>query len=427
MIRYNDRGEKLSKNKTGLDVVLFKDRKPDFFPKALAEIAKIRDVLRKECAIELIPIYGTLLGSIRDGQLLPHDDDFDFCYVSRKDSAEEICSEAVTLVNCLTSAGIKVLISSFGFMQVFLDKTSFNIYLGWEREGSLFLYFGIPDGIPAQFGKADGVLELHGQTFPSFSEPEQVLKAIYGDEWDNPNPKFSYSKRIQFHKNFNFLISGWPKQTGNEFWDSVYRKKNIPEYPSQYAISLMPELQPGCNILDVGCGNGRDALFFSQHGHHVVGIDGSKAGVTAALDSGRSHGLTANFMHVNVYEPSSYSKFIEHHRECFDVIYARFFIHAIDHSGEMSFWQIAKACLKKNGRVYIEARTVNDPLRVTGKKISETESIAGHYRRFIEPSVLVKNAENDGFKAEYNVVGQGMAKFRDEDPEVIRCTFSHIK
>lgn len=27
------------------------------------------------------------------------------------------------------------------------------------------------------------------------------------------------------------------------------------------------------SILDVGCGTGRDAKYFIQHGHHVVGID----------------------------------------------------------------------------------------------------------------------------------------------------------
>lgn len=356
--------------------------------------------------------------------MLSHDDDFDFCYVSRKEFHEEICSEAGMLLNRLRSAGITVAINSFGFMQVYLDSTSFNIYLGWEHEGTFYLYFGIPEGIPAEFAKADGTLEISDQTFPLFSQPKQVLKAIYGEGWEKPNPKYSYSKRIQFHKNFNFLISGWPKQTGNEFWDSVYRKNNIPDYPSQYAISLMPELQSGCNILDAGCGNGRDALFFSKHGHHVVGIDGSKTAVMAALETGRDHGLTANFLHVNVYEPSSYGQFIENHRECFDLIYARFFIHAIDYSGEMSFWQIAKSCLKKNGKVYVEARTANDPFRMMGQKISDTESIVGHYRRFIEPATLIRNAENEGFTVEYKVVGQGMAKFRDEDPEVIRCTFS---
>ena len=148
---------------------------------------------------------------------------------------------------------------------------------------------------PLELGRANGSLEIYGQVFPSPSDPKHVLKAIYGENWDSPNPKFSYLKRIRFHKNFNFLISGWPKQTGNEFWDAVSRKRKIPDYPSQFAISLMPELQPGSNILDIGCGNGRDALFFSQHGHHVVGIDASKTGINVAIENCRNHGLAANF------------------------------------------------------------------------------------------------------------------------------------
>ncbi len=427
MDRYNDRGEKLSKSKNGLDVIYFEDRKWDYFPIALARISEIRDILRNQCAIELIPMYGTLLGIVRDGQLLPQDDDFDFCYISRKNSDEEVCSEAIMVVQCLRAAEINVIISSFGFMQIHSDDINFNIYVGWERQSSLFLYFGIPDGIPVELGRANGILEIYGQIFPSPSDPKHVLKAIYGEGWNNPNPKFSYSKRIQFHKNFNFLISGWPKQTGNEFWDSVYRKRNIPDYPSQFAISLMPELQHGSNILDIGCGNGRDALFFSQHGHNVVGIDASKAGISVALENCRNHGFTANFQHVDIYDPISYVRFIEHHLECFDVIYARFFLHAIDHSGETSFWRIAKACIKKNGKVYVEARTVNDTLKMSGKKISETESIFGHYRRFIEPSVLIKNAESNEFSLTYKIIGRGMAKFREEDPEVARCTFKDIQ
>ena len=424
MDRYNERGEKISTSEIGLDIVFFKDRKPDYFPAALAKISKVRDILKNKCAIELMPIYGTLLGVTRDGHLLPHDDDFDFCYISRKDSNEEICSEAAKVVQCLREAEINVVISSFGFMQIYLDDTKFNIYVGWVSQGNMFLYFGIPDGISTDLADTNGTLEFYGQKFPSPSDPKHLLQAIYGEEWDRTNHKFSYSKRLQFHKNFNFLISGWPKQTGNDYWNAFYRKRNIPDYPSQFAISLMPELYPQSYILDIGCGNGRDALFFAQHGHHVVGIDASKAGVNTALENARKQVLTANFMPVNVYDISSYAYFIEHHRECFDVIYARFFIHAIDPSGEMSFWQIAKSCIKKNGKVYIEVRTVNDALRMSGKKISETERISDHYRRFIDPSVLIKNAENNGFSLEYKVIGQGMAKFRGEDPEVIRCTFN---
>ncbi|MDD2365365.1 MAG: class I SAM-dependent methyltransferase [Desulfuromonadaceae bacterium] len=425
MNRYNDRGEKISKNKNGMDVVLFKDRKKDFITTALADIGKVQNILRDKCSIEIMPIYGTLLGIIRDGSLMPNDHDFDFCYISDKCTDDEICSEALMIVECLHNADLKLTITSFGFIQVFLSDTIFNIYLGWKRENNLFLYFGISDGVPAENIIKKGMIEIHGQTFTTLLDPVLLLKAIYGEEWNIPNCNFSYPKRIQFHKNFNFLISGWPKQTGSDFWDTFYKKRNIPDYPSQYAISLMPELKRCSNILDIGCGNGRDSLFFSSHGHQVVGVDGSKSAINSATEKTIEHGLTASFKQVNIYEPSSYDCFIEHHKKCFDTIYARFFIHAIDVSGEISFWKIAKSCLSKHGKIYIEARTVNDPFLTSGKKISDTESISGHYRRFIEPETLVKNAEEAGFSLVYKVVGQGMAKFREEDPEVVRCTFEH--
>ena len=98
----------------------------------------------------------------------------------------------------------------------------------------------------------------------------------------------------------------------------------------------MPELQHGSNILDIGCGNGRDALFFSQHGHNVVGIDASKAGISVALENCRNHGFTANFQTCKIFmiqEVISVSSNIT--GECFAAIYARFFLHAIHDSGNV--------------------------------------------------------------------------------------------
>ncbi len=102
------------------------------------------------------------------------------------------------------------------------------------------------------------------------------------------------------------------------------------------------------------------------------------------------------------------------------------FLHAIDFSGEMSFWNIAKSCVRRNGRLYIEARTVNDTLKTYGIRVSNNESIFGHYRRFIKPSDLIKNARDNKFLLIYKVTGRGMARFHEEDPVVIRCTFEAV-
>jgi len=35
-------------------------------------------------------------------------------------------------------------------------------------------------------------------------------------------------------------------------------------------------VKPGANILDFGCGSGRDSKYFIEHGYHVTAIDGSE-------------------------------------------------------------------------------------------------------------------------------------------------------
>ncbi len=45
------------------------------------------------------------------------------------------------------------------------------------------------------------------------------------------------------------------------------------------------------DILDIGCGQGRDALFIASLGHHVVGVDISQTGIAQLLEDAQSEGL----------------------------------------------------------------------------------------------------------------------------------------
>ncbi len=44
-------------------------------------------------------------------------------------------------------------------------------------------------------------------------------------------------------------------------------------------------------ILDLGCGQGRDALMVARHGHSVLGIDSSKTGIRQMLEEAEAEGL----------------------------------------------------------------------------------------------------------------------------------------
>jgi len=48
------------------------------------------------------------------------------------------------------------------------------------------------------------------------------------------------------------------------------------------------------DVLDLGCGQGRDALFIARQGHHVVGVDISPTGVNQLMEDAQSEELNVN-------------------------------------------------------------------------------------------------------------------------------------
>lgn len=59
-------------------------------------------------------------------------------------------------------------------------------------------------------------------------------------------------------------------------------------------VSLFLKQLPGKEILDLGCGPGRDSLYFKQHGFNPIGIDFSEA----MVDICKKKGLEARVMDI---------------------------------------------------------------------------------------------------------------------------------
>jgi SAM-dependent methyltransferase len=418
--RRNARGELLSRNKNGYQCVYFRDRNPDFFPLALNTINQVGAELWEGLKLEIFAMSGSLLGPVREGAFIPHDDDFDFCYVSRHDTEDAIAQEALDVAAYLRERGYKVSMACYGFMQITAGGIRFDLFVGWKQNNLFYLYWGIPDGIPVEAVLPLSTMDMYGVPVAVPAAPEEPLVAIYGPDWKTPDPAFRYTKDTRHHRRFDFLVAGWPKETGKRYWNSTYATKPIPTYPSQFAVSVLPELAPQSSILDLGCGNGRDTLFFASRGMQAVGADAASAAVEAGNSLGQEG---AHFEQLDLYRPRSLEPFIAKYRGQFDVVYARFFIHAIDAGGEASFWHIAKTCLKAGGKVYIETRTAADLVNHAGTLISPNESITDHYRRFVVATDLHARARGAGFKVTYEVEGRGMAKYKSEDPDVLRVIY----
>lgn len=76
-------------------------------------------------------------------------------------------------------------------------------------------------------------------------------------------------------------------------YDALYRETpDALGLPSRvFTDWFEPRADAGLRVLDLGCGQGRDALFIARAGHRVVGVDLSPAGIADMTRVARAEGL----------------------------------------------------------------------------------------------------------------------------------------
>jgi tellurite methyltransferase len=76
--------------------------------------------------------------------------------------------------------------------------------------------------------------------------------------------------------------------------------------PSELAREVSQLLPPGARVLELGCGEGRDSVFFATCGFKVTGVDVSAAGLHKADRLARAQGVRVRWVHVDAahYAPT---------------------------------------------------------------------------------------------------------------------------
>lgn len=106
-------------------------------------------------------------------------------------------------------------------------------------------------------------------------------------------------------------------------------------------------------------------------------------------------------------------------------MYARFFLHTLNSKFEILFFKFCKKILPRNGKILFEFRTINEPLILKRKKISQYERITDHYRRFIDIDLLLKRTEHK-FVPIFKIQGFGLAIFKKENPHICRIILNKL-
>jgi 2-polyprenyl-3-methyl-5-hydroxy-6-metoxy-1,4-benzoquinol methylase len=121
------------------------------------------------------------------------------------------------------------------------------------------------------------------------------------------------------------------------FWQGTYDhdvSQNIESF-----IAALPALKP-LNILDFGCGPGRDLITFKSMGHNPIGLDGSKSFCVMANKNSGCKTLNQQFLHLNL---KNYQ---------FDGIFANASLFHIPSQELVSVLKLLRQSLRSNGILF---------------------------------------------------------------------------
>lgn len=205
-------------------------------------------------------------------------------------------------------------------------------------------------------------------------------------------------------------------EVNKDYWDNFYQS-NFKHTPSQFCVCVLTEIPNDAVIVELGSGNGRDSLYFASQGHETVALD-------------LSHEAIESCKHESAIRDVKHTTFLQADLTSFDdvssaitlarnkavdkdvIFYSRFVMHSLDDKQEQAILNILSTCMQQDDLIYFEFRSKEDELL--------DKHFGGHYRRYVDTDVFFQRLSDLGFNIEYNHIGQGMAKYKEEDPFVVR-------
>jgi len=204
------------------------------------------------------------------------------------------------------------------------------------------------------------------------------------------------------------------KINDKKYWSEFYFNNNeLTKKPSLFAQYLVENsvINEGDVLFELGCGNGRDSIFFAQNNIDVTAVDQCDKNISFL-----------NEQHNNISFISDNFTNLSNLESKVNVVYSRFTLHSINDEGELRTLNWVYNNLKKDGILCVEARTLKDP--IFGKGIDKGNNIwfyNDHHRRFIDALSFKNKLVEMGFEIKLFEENNGFAKHKDDDPVVLRA------
>jgi hypothetical protein len=172
----------------------------------------LNTVFRQRFDKELLLTHGTLLGIIRNGDLIESDDDFDCAYVSDLNNPEDVSEELYEVGDRFQRLGFNVKYSRTGHLKLNLGDCEYDVMPAWH-DSSLFhisSYTSIPMD-PAHTAPT-GRVDYRGTDVSCVANPETFLELNYGESWRHPDPDYKSAPNPVALANRRIFQNKWRAQ-----------------------------------------------------------------------------------------------------------------------------------------------------------------------------------------------------------------------
>ena len=189
-----------------------------------------------------------------------------------------------------------------------------------------------------------------------------------------------------------------------KIWDKVYSNDSsfFGDEPSNFALMCYKEFvqHKVKRILELGCGQGRDSLFFASKGLDVTAIDSSEVAIENLRIKAKEMNIGIKLKNSSALEGLSYPD------NYFDAVYSHMFYNMGFSDDELKFlFDESDRVLKTNGLLWFSVRNDKDIMDKKGTKITENiyDTDDFHIRFFTKEDI--KFFINDNFEIQKIIEG----------------------